>query len=159
MRVREALETVEALVGKLTEAIRAASSVALATSVLVLAGALAANRRARMADAVIFKILGATRGRLIATFLIEYATLGVATAAFGVGAGTLAAYVIVAKVMGFDFEFDAGPGLGRRRRRPGAHRRFGHDRGLAHSGTKTGRVLAEPLRPWRSSEPSWKRRI
>jgi putative ABC transport system permease protein len=64
-----------------------------------------------MADAVILKILGATRGRLIATFLIEYATLGVATAAFGVGAGTLAAYVIVAKVMGFDFEFDAGPAL------------------------------------------------
>ena len=111
VRVREALEAVEALVGKLTEAIRAASSVALGTSVLVLAGALAANRRARMADAVILKILGATRGRLIATFLIEYATLGVATAAFGVGAGTLAAYVIVAKVMGFDFEFDAGPAL------------------------------------------------
>ena len=34
-----------------------------ATSVLVLAGALAANRRARLADATILKILGATRGR------------------------------------------------------------------------------------------------
>ena len=32
------------------------------TSVLVLAGALAANRRARLADATILKILGATRG-------------------------------------------------------------------------------------------------
>ena len=62
--------------GKLT-AIRAASSVALGTSVLVLAGALAANRRSRMADAVVLKIFGATRGRLIATFLIEYTTLGV----------------------------------------------------------------------------------
>jgi putative ABC transport system permease protein len=111
VRVREALETLEALVVKLTEAIRAASSVALATAVLVLAGALAANRRARMADAVILKILGATRGRLMTTFLIEYATLGLTTAAFGVGAGTLAAYVIVAKVMGIEFEFDAGPAL------------------------------------------------
>jgi len=111
VRVREALEVVEALVGKLTEAIRAASSVALGTSVLVLAGALAANRRARMADAVILKILGATRGRLIATFLIEYATLGLATATFGVGAGALAAWVIVAKVMALDFEFYAGPAL------------------------------------------------
>ena len=53
VRVREALETVEALVAKLALAIRAASGVALATSVLVLAGALAANRRARIADAVI----------------------------------------------------------------------------------------------------------
>ena len=45
------------------------------------------------------------------TFLIEYATLGVTTAAFGVGAGTLAAYVIVAKVMDIEFEFDIGPAL------------------------------------------------
>jgi len=64
-----------------------------------------------MADAVILKILGATRRRLIATFLIEYAILGLATAAFGVGAGTLAAYVIVTKVMAFDFEFSAAPAL------------------------------------------------
>ena len=48
--------------GQIAQAIRAASSVALVTSVLVLAGALAANRRARMADATILKILGATRG-------------------------------------------------------------------------------------------------
>ena len=77
----------------------------------MLAGALAANRRARMADAVVLKILGATRGRLMATFLIEYATLGAATALFGVGAGALAAYVIVARVMGFDFAFYSGTAL------------------------------------------------
>ena len=64
IRVREALENVEALVAKLALAVRAATGVALTTSVLVLAGALAANRRARLADATILKILGATRGRL-----------------------------------------------------------------------------------------------
>lgn len=111
VRVREALDAVEALVGKLAMAIRAASGVALATSVLVLAGALSAVRRARIADAVILKILGATRGRLIAILLIEYATLGAATAVFGVGAGALAAYVVVAHVMGFAFVFEAGPAL------------------------------------------------
>jgi putative ABC transport system permease protein len=108
VRVGEALAAIEALVGKLAEAIRAASGIALGTSVLVLAGALAANRRARIADAVVLKILGATRGRLIVTFLIEYVVLGLATAVFGVAAGALAAYVIVAKVMNFGFEFDAG---------------------------------------------------
>jgi putative ABC transport system permease protein len=112
VRVGEALAAVEALVGKLGEAIRAASGIALGTSVLVLAGALAANRRARIADAVVLKILGATRGRLIATFLIEYVVLGAATALFGVGAGALAAYVIVAGVMNFDFVFALGPALG-----------------------------------------------
>jgi len=111
VRVRDALETIEALTAKLALAIRSASGIALASSVLVLAGALAANRRARIADAVILKILGATRRRLIATFLIEYALLGAATAAFGVAAGTLAAYVVVVEVMGFDFVFAPAPAL------------------------------------------------
>ena len=111
VRVKEALETVEGLVARLDAAIRAAAGVALATAVLVLAGALAANARARLADAVILKILGATRGRLIAASLLEFATLGAATAAFGVGAGTLAAYVIVGYVMQFEFAFTLGPTL------------------------------------------------
>ena len=74
--VREALATIEALTAKLALAIRSASGVALASAALVLAGALAASRRARIADAVVLKILGATRPRLIAAFLAEYVLLG-----------------------------------------------------------------------------------
>jgi putative ABC transport system permease protein len=106
VRVRDALETVERLVAKLALAIRAATCVALLTSVLVLAGALAANRRARLADAMILKILGATRSRLTAMFLMEYAMLGGATAVFGVGAGALTAYLVVTRIMFSDFVFD-----------------------------------------------------
>ena len=106
VRMREAMESVESLLAKLALAIRAATGVALATSVLVLAGALAANRRARLADATILKILGATRARLTRMFLIEYALLGLATAAFGVAAGTLAAFWVVSRIMQFDFLFD-----------------------------------------------------
>jgi putative ABC transport system permease protein len=106
VRVREALENVEALVAKLALAVRAATGVALATSVLVLAGALAANQRSRLADATVLKILGATRGRLAAMFLMEYALLGASTAAFGVGAGALAAYWVVSRIMQIDFAFD-----------------------------------------------------
>ena len=84
---------------------------AVASAALVLAGALAASRRARIADAVILKILGATRPRLIAAFLAEYALLGAFSALFGAAAGAAAAYAIVAWVMGFDFAFAAGPAL------------------------------------------------
>lgn len=111
VRVREALQTIEGLVGRLDTAIRAAALVALASAVLVLAGAMSANARARAYDSVTLKILGATRGRLIGAALLEFATLGAATAAFGVGAGALAAYVIVARVMDFDFVFAWGPAL------------------------------------------------
>ena len=111
IRVREALATIEALTAKLALAIRAASGVALASAAIVLAGALAASRRARIADAVILKILGATRPRLIAAFLAEYALLGLFAALFGAAAGAAAAYAIVVWVMGFDFAFAAGPAL------------------------------------------------
>ncbi len=106
VRVRDALDAVESLVGKLALAIRAATGVALITSVMVLAGALAANRRARLADATMLKILGATRSRLSAMFLIEYAILGAATAAFAVLAGTLIAWGVVSRIMFGDFVFD-----------------------------------------------------
>jgi putative ABC transport system permease protein len=103
LRVRDALEMIEALVAKLAVAIRAATGVALATSVLVLAGALAANRRARIYDAVVLKILGATRARLLIAFLLEYALLGATTVAFGLAAGAGAAYAIVTRIMQLDF--------------------------------------------------------
>ncbi|THD48598.1 MAG: FtsX-like permease family protein [Bradyrhizobium sp.] len=109
--VREALATIEALTAKLALAIRSASGVALASAVLVLAGALAASRRARIADVVVLKILGATRMRLIASFLAEYVLLGAFAAVFGAAAGALAAYVIVADIMGFDFTFAPQPAV------------------------------------------------
>ena len=105
LRVRDALEAIEGLVAKLAVAIRAATGVALATSVLVLAGALAANRRARIYDSVVLKILGATRARLLTAFLLEYALLGAATVAFGMAAGAGAAYAIVTRIMQLDFAF------------------------------------------------------
>ncbi|MCG6122763.1 MAG: ABC transporter permease [Microvirga sp.] len=105
VRVRDALDAVDALVGQLALAIRGASSVALAASVLVLAGALAAGHRARLYDAVVFKTLGATRGRLLSAYALEYGALGLATAVFGMAAGGLAAYVIVTQIMQLDFVF------------------------------------------------------
>ena len=105
IRVKDALDAVSGVVAQLATAIRGAASVALVASVLVLAGALAAGQEARLYDAVVLKTLGATRARLLAAFLLEYGILGLATAVFGVLAGTAAAWGIVAKVMGLDFTF------------------------------------------------------
>jgi putative ABC transport system permease protein len=111
LRVRDALRAFAQLLDKLALAIRSASGVALSTSVLVLAGALAANRRSRIYDSVILKTLGATRGRLTAAFLIEYALLGAAASVFGLAAGAAAASLIVTKVMELDFAFAWAPAL------------------------------------------------
>ena len=111
VRVRDVLDAIEAYVDKLGLATRGASVVTILSSVLVLAGALAAGRRARAYDAVVLKVLGATRARLIAAFLIEYAVLGLGTAVFGVLAGTAAAFGVVSGVMDFPFRFAFAPAI------------------------------------------------
>jgi putative ABC transport system permease protein len=103
VRVKDVLDAVSDIIGKLAVAIRAASSVALLAAILVLAGAIAAGQHARAYDAVILKTLGATRARLLAAMLVEYALLGTVAALFGLIAGAAAAYVIVTRVMAFDF--------------------------------------------------------
>jgi putative ABC transport system permease protein len=104
VRVKDALQAASDLVGQLTTAMRGASAVALVSSILVLAGALAAGRAARIKDAVILKTLGATRRQLLVAYLMEYGLLGAITAVFGLFAGTAASYGIVTQVMRLPFE-------------------------------------------------------
>ncbi|MBY2907412.1 ABC transporter permease [Rhizobium leguminosarum] len=99
VRVKDAIDIVNQLVAQLATAIRAAASVALFASILVLAGALAAGNRARTHDAVVLKTLGATRAMLIRAFSYEYLILGLATAIFALIAGSVAAWFIVARIM------------------------------------------------------------
>ena len=105
VRVRDALEAVNDIVGQLVIAIRGASAIALAASILVLAGALAAGHRARLYDAVVLKTLGATRVKLLGAYALEYGALGLATAIFGLIAGGLAGWVIVTRIMRLEFVF------------------------------------------------------
>ncbi|EFL89613.1 ABC transporter permease [Ahrensia sp. R2A130] len=103
VRVRDALSTVNGLIEQLATAIRAAALLALAASILVLAGALAAGNRARTHDAVVLKTLGATRKVLISAFVTEYSLLGLATAIFALLAGGLASWFVIDGIMGFTF--------------------------------------------------------
>lgn len=61
--VRDAIETVNGLLGQLATAVRVGSLVTIAVGILVLAGAIAAGHRHRLYDAVVLKVLGATRAR------------------------------------------------------------------------------------------------
>ncbi len=103
IRVRDALNAVNGLISQLATAIRAAALLALAASILVLGGALAAGNRARIHDAVILKTLGATRRTLIGAFVLEYTILGFATAVFALLAGGLASWFVIDVIMGFTF--------------------------------------------------------
>jgi putative ABC transport system permease protein len=112
VRVREALETIGNVVTNLVLAIRGASAVTLISAVLVLGGALAAGHRHRVYDAVILKTLGATRARLLGAYALEYLMIGFATAIFGVIAGSVAAWLIVTRLMTLSFIWQAGSAAG-----------------------------------------------
>jgi len=111
VRVREALDAVGGIVSNLTLAIRGASALTLVVAVLVLGGALAAGHRHRVYDAVILKTVGATRLRLLSAYALEYLALGVATAVFGLAAGSAAAALVVTRVMNLSFVWLPGPSL------------------------------------------------
>jgi putative ABC transport system permease protein len=106
IRVKEALEAINDIVADLATAIRGASLVTLFSSVLVLAGALAAGHHHRVYDAVVLKTLGATRGRLVLAYGLEYAILGMVTAVVATAAGGIAAAYVVNNVMRVRFAFD-----------------------------------------------------
>jgi putative ABC transport system permease protein len=109
VRVREALDSIGHIVTNLALAIRGASVLTLVVAVLVLGGALAAGHRHRVYDAVILKTVGATRMRLLSAYALEYLALGLATALFGVAAGSAAAALIITKVMNLPFAWLPGP--------------------------------------------------
>jgi putative ABC transport system permease protein len=111
VRVKDALETLAGLVSKLVLAIRSASLITILAAILVLGGALAAGHRHRVYDAVVLKTLGATRARLVAAYALEYVLLGLATGLFGVTAGSIAAALIVTRVMNFTFLWLPGSAL------------------------------------------------
>ncbi|MBN8971682.1 MAG: ABC transporter permease [Rhizobiales bacterium] len=108
VRVREALQTIGTVVTNLVLAIRGASAITLLAAILVLGGALAAGHRHRVYDAVILKTLGATRARLLGAYALEYLMIGIATAVFGVLAGSVAAWLIVTRLMTLGFVWQAG---------------------------------------------------
>jgi putative ABC transport system permease protein len=106
VRVSDALEAANALVQRLGFAIRLASGVAIAASLLVLAGALAAGQRSRLYDAMILKSIGATRGRILGVYGLEYSLIGLVAAVFGVFAGAGAGWAVTTQAMNIGFVFD-----------------------------------------------------
>lgn len=108
VRVADAINSVNTIVADLALAVRAAASLALVVSMLVLGGALAAGHRQRRQDAVTLKALGATRKRLMSAFALEYGLLGLATAIFAIAAGSTGSWYVVDRIMEIEFVFYPG---------------------------------------------------
>jgi len=105
IRVREALQAAANMLDGIGAAVRSTAAVTILGGTLVLAGAVAAGRRRRIYDAVVFKVLGATRGTILKAFLLEYGLLGIATSIISAVIGTLTAWAIVVFLMDMNWVF------------------------------------------------------
>ncbi|MDE1152894.1 MAG: FtsX-like permease family protein [Micavibrio sp.] len=105
IRVREALATAGTLVEAVAQAVKISAGVTLLAGALVLAGGVAAARRRHVYDAVILKVLGATRRRIFKTFLLEYGILGLVTVSIAGILGTAGAYAVIHFVMELNWKF------------------------------------------------------
>ena len=105
IRVKEALDSVREMIANADLAVRLAALVTLAAGALVLAGAVMAGHRRRVLDAVVLKVLGATRGDLWRAWLLEFGVVGMVTGLFAGLVGSVAAWAILVHVMRADWAF------------------------------------------------------
>ena len=97
------LQDARALLSQISTAILAAASVAVLAGLAVLLGAIAAARAARSYDTVILRVLGASRGQLLALLLAEYGLLAAVLAAVALLLGNSVAWLVVTQVFDFDW--------------------------------------------------------
>jgi putative ABC transport system permease protein len=105
VRIRDAIETASEVLGNIGLAVRLIGLLSILAGILVLAGAMLATQRRRIHEAVVMKVLGATRARIAGTFAWEFAALGLATALAALGVGTVAAYLVVRNLMNLAWTF------------------------------------------------------
>jgi len=103
IRVRDALEAVAGLLGRVGVALSATGGITLLAGLLVLGGAVAAGQRQRVRDAVVLKTVGATRAQIRAAWLVEYALVGLVAGLLAALAGSAGAWAVVHFVMRADW--------------------------------------------------------
>jgi putative ABC transport system permease protein len=108
--VGEALDQAADILGQLSTAVNIVGALAVVNGLLVLAGTMAAGRKQREADAVVNKVLGATRRDVVGVFAVEYALLGGFAALLATCVGIAGAYAII-KGAKMDVGFAVSPTL------------------------------------------------
>jgi putative ABC transport system permease protein len=104
--VREAIGRVSEALEGIGAAARAAAAATLVTGLMVLVGAAAAGERRRVFEAAVLKTLGATRGRILASFALRSAMVGAAAGLVAIAAGAIAGWWVTTFVLEAEFRFE-----------------------------------------------------
>jgi putative ABC transport system permease protein len=103
--VTQILRSLAGLLGEIGTAVSVVGLVALLAGGLVLISAMAAEREARIAEAVILKTLGATSNKIMRAWIFEFAVAGGAAGCLAGLFGTIAAAITITQVFHTDWHF------------------------------------------------------
>lgn len=106
LRVREILEKVLRVLGRISLGIRFLGGFTVVAGVAILAGAISAGTARRGREVALLKTLGMTRRGVAATFAVEYALIGLVAGAIGTVGGTALAWGVVTRGFEIPWKFD-----------------------------------------------------
>jgi putative ABC transport system permease protein len=104
--VREAVDRVSESLDGLSAATRWGAAATLVTGFVVLIGAAAAGERRRVFEAAVLKTVGATRARILGSFALRAALIGLAAGIVAIGAGAVGGWWVTTEVMDGTFRFE-----------------------------------------------------
>ncbi len=104
--IGDALNQVASVLARLGTAVNVVGGLAVINGLLVLAGTMAAGRKQRESEAIIQKVLGATRADILQVFVLEYGLLGAFAALIASGVGIFSAWAITESIMDIKFGVD-----------------------------------------------------
>ena len=111
IRVRDVLETAMSLLTRIAGATESVAAAAIGAGLLVLIGALAAARRARLYEAAVLRAIGASRRTIIMIAAIEHSLIGLVAAIIASVLGIVAARVALVYAIGMEWTFLPIPAL------------------------------------------------
>jgi putative ABC transport system permease protein len=103
------LQTVDAILGKISFVIRFLAMFTVLTGLLVLVTALLTGRYQRIQESVLLRILGASRAQIFKILLVEYFSLGLLAALTGTLLAVGAAWTLARFVFHVSFVLEPGP--------------------------------------------------
>lgn len=108
IRVRDALQAAARILAGIGAAVTGTAGLTLLAGAVVLAGVIASEHHRRVYDAVVYKVLGASRRRIVGIFLVEYGVLGLITGVIAAVIGTLTAWAVIRFLMHAEWSFLPG---------------------------------------------------
>jgi putative ABC transport system permease protein len=98
INLADVLDRIESVVNQITFVVRFLAGFSIFAGLMILASSIASTRFRRTREAVVLKTLGATRGRIIRIFSVEFSVLGLLAGAVGATFANLLTRVLLRKL-------------------------------------------------------------